>query len=63
MPETKAVCLVCNQTSDEIPLIAVSYQGRQYWICPSDFPILIHQPGLLVGKLPGAERLRPHEHD
>ncbi len=63
MPETKPTCLVCNQTSDEIPLIAISYQGRQYWICPSDFPVLIHQPGLLVGKLPGADRLRPREHD
>jgi hypothetical protein len=63
MSEPKPTCLVCSQTSDEIPLIAVSFQGHTYWICPSDFPILIHQPGLLVGKLPGAEKLKPHEHD
>lgn len=72
MPETKPACLVCAQTSAEIPLIAISFQGSQYWICPSHFPILIHQPNLLVGKLPGApwtealalaEQIQPHPHD
>ena len=56
-------CLVCEQTSDQIPLIAVSYQSNTYWICPTHFPIMIHKPTLLVGKLPGAENLQPHEHD
>jgi hypothetical protein len=63
MSEMKPACLVCEQTSDEIPLITVSFQNNQYYICPSHFPILIHQPGLLVGKLPGAEKLKPHAHD
>ena len=63
MTEPKPACLVCAQTSDQIPLIAVSYQDHTYWICPSHFPIMIHQPNLLVGKLPGAENLQPHEHD
>jgi hypothetical protein len=63
MPEPKPACLVCEQTSDEIPLLALNYQGRQYWICPSHFPLAIHQPTQLVGKLPGAEKLQPHEHD
>ena len=63
MPENQPTCLVCERTSAEIPLLSVIYQGQTYWICPSDFPILIHQPGLLIGKLPGAEKLKPHEHD
>ena len=46
----------------EIPLIEIHYQEQSYWICPQHFPVLIHQPHLLVGKLPGAERLEPHEH-
>lgn len=63
MPETKLACLVCGQTSDEIPLITLSFQDSHYWICPSHFPILIHQPDLLVGKLPGAEKIQPHSHN
>lgn len=62
MTEQTQRCLVCEQTSQEIPLIAIQYQDRQYWICPQHFPILIHQPKLLVGKLPGAEKLKPNEH-
>ncbi len=55
-------CIVCEQSSQEVPLLAIEYQDRHYWICPQHFPILIHQPGQLVGKLPGAEKLRGHEH-
>ncbi len=63
MSETKPACLVCEQTSDEVPLLTVTYQNQPYYICPSHFPILIHKPGMLVGKLPGAENLQPHNHD
>lgn len=62
MAEKKNVCLVCEQSSQEIPLIEIHFQEQSYWICPQHFPVLIHQPHLLVGKLPGAERLQPHEH-
>jgi hypothetical protein len=54
-------CLVCNQTSDQIPLLMIEYQGHKYYICPSHFPILIHQPDKLIGKLPGAENLQAHK--
>jgi hypothetical protein len=63
MSELKPACLVCEQTSDQIPLIALSYQGATYWICPTHLPVLIHKPSQLVGRLPGAENLQPHEHD
>jgi hypothetical protein len=53
--------LVCEQTSQEVPLLSISYRNRQYWICPQHFPILIHQPDKLIGKLPGAEKLIPGE--
>lgn len=56
-------CLVCELDSTEVPLIELHYRDLSYWICPQHFPILIHQPQLLVGKLPGAEHLEPHEHD
>jgi len=56
-------CIVCEQSSQEIPLLAIEYQGKHYWICPQHFPILIHQPAQLVGRLPGAEKLQGHSHD
>jgi hypothetical protein len=56
-------CLVCQATNQEIPLLTLTYQDQQFHICPQHFPILIHQPQQLVGILPGAEKLTPHEHD
>jgi hypothetical protein len=32
------------------------------WICPQHMPILIHDPAQLVGKMPGAENLKPSDH-
>ena len=61
MTENKPQCLVCTRTSDEIPLLSITYRDAQYWICPQHFPVLIHHPEQLVGKLPGAERLAAHE--
>jgi len=43
-------CLVCELGSTEVPLIELHYRELSYWICPQHFPILIHQPHLLVGK-------------
>ncbi len=63
MDDAEPKCLVCNRDSHAIPLIELHYQHVSYWICPQDFPVLIHQPQRLVGKLPGAEHLEPHEHD
>ncbi len=62
MSDPKPKCLYCEQTHDEIPLLALNYQNQQYWICPSHLPVLIHQPDQLIGKLPGADKLTPHEH-
>jgi hypothetical protein len=56
-------CLVCGKTSEEIPLLTITYQSNQYWICPQHFPILIHHPEKLVGSLPGAEKLVAQGHD
>jgi len=62
MTETTPTCLVCGRTSEIIPLLAMTYQDQQYWICPSDLPVLIHKPAELVHRLPGAANLKPHEH-
>ncbi len=58
-------CLVCNTTSDEVPLISLYYRGQDFWICPQHLPILIHKPSQLADQLPGAENFQSaagHEH-
>ena len=62
MTQEKNTCIVCERSSQEVPLLAVEYQGKQYWICPQHFPILIHEPAELIGRLPGAENLQGHQH-
>jgi hypothetical protein len=59
--ESKA-CLLCQRDQQVTPLIQLVYRGASLWICPQHLPVLIHDPQQLVGKLPGAENLRPSEH-
>ncbi len=57
-------CLACGRDDGQTPLIPLEYQGSRLWICPQHLPVLIHDPARLVGRLPGAENLRPaEEHD
>lgn len=62
MAENLKKCLVCEMTSFEVPLIAITYADKDHYICPSHLPILIHHPEQLVDKLPGAANLTAHEH-
>ena len=55
--ESKKACLFCERDENEIPLVQLDYQGRHLWICPQHIPVLIHDPGKLTGKLPGAESM------
>jgi len=58
MTTTEAGCLVCKQSSAQIPLIPFQYRGSDLWICPQHLPVLIHDPTKLAGILPGAEEMR-----
>ncbi len=53
MTVSEPKCLYCDQTSQQIPLISLRYQDREYWICPEHLPVMIHKPEQLVDKLPG----------
>ncbi len=55
-------CLACERGEDVTPLVALAYRGERAWICPQHLPVLIHDPTRLVGRLAGAENLRPAEH-
>lgn len=59
-PEKK--CLACKRGPEIIPLVQLAYLDSTYWICPQHLPMLIHDPGRLVGMLPGAEAMSPAEH-
>ena len=60
--EKVKMCLKCERGPDVTPLIALEYRGNRLWICPQHIPLLIHDPAQLVGRLPGAENLRPSDH-
>ncbi|MDT8435668.1 MAG: hypothetical protein RRA92_02825 [Gemmatimonadota bacterium] len=55
-------CLACGRPQEQVPLIALAWQGSETWICPQHLPVLIHDPARLAGRLPGAESLRPADH-
>ena len=64
MADTAKSCLACKRDDHETPLIQLAYRGTPYWICPQHMPVLIHNPADLVGRLPGAENLKPADtHD
>jgi hypothetical protein len=62
MSETIQTCLYCGVDSDHAPLVSLVYQGQTIHICTQHFPILIHNPQELAGKLPGAEKIQAHKH-
>jgi hypothetical protein len=56
-------CMNCGRGQMEVPLLEVTFRDGDWWICSQCFPILIHKPEQLAGKLAGAESLSPSEHD
>ena len=55
--QQQPTCILCNKKDTDIPLIVMSYNRINYYLCPEHLPILIHKPDALVGKLPGAENM------
>jgi hypothetical protein len=57
------VCLNCQKTEQQIPLIHLHFQGGDAFICPQCLPVLIHKPANLADKLPGLENIEPPKHE
>ena len=59
-------CLNCNRTEGEYPLLKLTYDGKELFICPQYLPILIHKPQNLVGKIPNftppSSQVESHDH-
>ena len=49
------ICLNCGSSETERPLIALRFQGKEFYICPQCLPMLIHKPYQLAAKFPGAQ--------
>ncbi len=56
------ICLNCNRTDSQIPLITITFKGEEKFICPQCLPVLIHKTNQLADKLPGIENAPPAEH-
>ena len=48
-----STCLNCGTSEQERPLLALTFQGKEVYICPQCMPIMIHKPYELADKLPG----------
>jgi hypothetical protein len=53
------ICLNCNRSENETPLINLTFHGKTWFICPQCLPALIHKPHTLAGKLEGVESIEP----
>jgi hypothetical protein len=60
--QNEKVCLNCNRTDKQIPLISISFKGAEKYICPQCLPVLIHKTQQLADKLPGVEITPPADH-
>ncbi len=49
------ICLNCNRTDEQTPLISLSFKGEAKYICAQCLPTLIHKTHLLADKLPGID--------
>lgn len=58
------VCLNCGYSEQQVPLVAIRFNGTGNWICSQCLPTLIHKPQQLTSKLQGIENipLRDSEH-
>ncbi len=62
-PTVTAVCLSCDRSESEIPLLQLGFKGEQLSICSQCLPVIIHEPEKLIGRMSGAEDIEPSPHD
>ena len=58
-------CVLCEKTSEEIPLIPFEYKGEHFYVCTAHLPSLLHKPEIFAGKLAdaGKDWTGEHHHD
>ena len=53
MSDKYKVCIVCEESKDQVPLFKFKFKDSKYYICPTHLPVIIHKPHELEEKLPG----------
>jgi hypothetical protein len=57
------ICINCEKTEEQVPLLHMCYRGEEVYICPQCLPVLIHKPEKLAAKLPGMQPGEPVKHE
>lgn len=55
----KKACIVCQTTSDEMPILNFEFKGKTHYICSQHIPVLIHKAQALQDLLPGMKNTDP----
>lgn len=61
--DTTGTCILCGRGQAEVPLLAFEYRNARHAVCSQHLPVLIHEPAALASVLPGAEGLKPADHE
>jgi hypothetical protein len=56
-------CIHCGRDDSQVPVVVFYYKDQEHHICTEHFPVLIHRPTELTGKLPDMDKLNPVDHD
>jgi hypothetical protein len=61
---SNSACLNCGVSEQERPLLTLTFQNKELYICPQCMPILIHKSHELADKIPGFQPVdAPSNHD
>ncbi len=63
VPVNPTICLNCDRSESDVPILALRFQGEEVLICSQCLPVLIHKPGKLAGRMKGADEIEPSPHD
>ena len=64
MTEDKTIsCIHCGRDDSQVPVVVFYYKDQEHHICTEHFPVLIHRPAEVTGKLPDMDKLNPVDHD
>jgi hypothetical protein len=56
-------CVLCEKSSDQIPVIAFEFKGVTYHVCTAHLPALLHKPQLFASKIAEAGKDWSGEHE
>jgi len=49
------ICFNCQTSEQHVPVVRMSYKGKELWVCPRCIPSMIHEPQIVQSALKEAE--------